>query len=467
MLPRIRAVAVELSCVCCVLAVWGFPQQTPGAQETARPGAATAQVEPKGVIEGKVVNAVTGEPLKKATLMLAGGGSATPRQFSPASLAPTNDMGEYRISNLKAGKYIIAAVYRNMAAIMGGGSEKVTSDKPEMAYITTYYPTVGDPAEASPLEVGVGTEAGGTNIQMMKATTFRVRGKVVEPFQGKIVMVALTPKGATLLNMISRPMTVVQGDGSFEIKGVVPGSYSLSAMATDLSGLGAAVPVEVTDKHVEGVLLQTGSGADLPVTLSVEGHCQMDLKNVRIALQAADGLTLLPKTASMEEGKLMVKSLAPGRYKITVSNLPENCYVKSVRLGVTEASEDRVIDVSGGAAGTLHIVLSPNGAQVEGTIRGEDGNPLPGATVALIPESRRPPLYQSQTTDARGGFNFKGVPPGDYKVLAWEDVESGAYQDPELVKKFDSNAQPLSLKENDRQGASLKAIPFEKTKTGQ
>jgi hypothetical protein len=48
-----------------------------------------------------------------------------------------------------------------------------------------------------------------------------------------------------------------------------------------------------------------------------------------------------------------------------------------------------------------------------------------------------------------------------YTVLAWTDIETGAYQAPELLKRYESKAEKLSLKESDRKTLSLKAIPAE------
>lgn len=69
----------------------------------------------------------------------------------------------------------------------------------------------------------------------------------------------------------------------------------------------------------------------------------------------------------------------------------------------------------------------------------------------------------SIATDQNGAFSFKGITPDDYKLLAWEDIEPSAFQDPEFVKPFESKAQALSLKESDRKTASMKVIPAEKT----
>jgi hypothetical protein len=89
---------------------------------------------------------------------------------------------------------------------------------------------------------------------------------------------------------------------------------------------------------------------------------------------------------------------------------------------------------------------------------------MPGVTAVLIPKSRRYPLFKSDTTDQSGAFHFRAVPPGDYKLLAWEDVLSGAWYDPEFLKPFESKAQDISLKENDHANMPLKAIPVDARK---
>jgi hypothetical protein len=82
--------------------------------------------------------------------------------------------------------------------------------------------------------------------------------------------------------------------------------------------------------------------------------------------------------------------------------------------------------------------------------------------VALIPVSGRFSQYKSATTDGKGSFSLKGVAAGEYKMLAWDDIEPDAYLDPEFVKQFAVRATSVSLKENDRQNVTLKAISLDK-----
>ena len=55
------------------------------------------------------------------------------------------------------------------------------------------------------------------------------------------------------------------------------------------------------------------------------------------------------------------------------------------------------------------------------------------------------------------------VEPGEYKIYAWEDVEFGAYQDPDFVKPVESHGQAVTIKENSREDLQLKVIPAENT----
>jgi hypothetical protein len=152
--------------------------------------------------------------------------------------------------------------------------------------------------------------------------------------------------------------------------------------------------------------------------------------------------------------------VAASRYLVEVNNGPEGFYVKSVRLGGQDISGEG-LDLTGGVAGSLQITLSLEAAQVDGVVQDFDNKPVSGATVVLVPDSRRHSLYKAEFTDQNGAFSLRGVPPGEYKLLAWEDIEAGAYQDPEFLKKFESKAVPLSFKPNDRRTVQVKVIPFE------
>jgi hypothetical protein len=135
----------------------------------------------------------------------------------------------------------------------------------------------------------------------------------------------------------------------------------------------------------------------------------------------------------------------------------EGLFVKSVKYRGAELTEEG-LDLTGGGTGQVQVVLSAKGAHIAGTVRGQDHKPVCGATAVLIPDLRRSSLFMEASTDQNGQFVFKGVRPGSYKVIAWEDLDSGAYYDADVLKAGESKAISISVTENDRKTLSLEAI---------
>jgi hypothetical protein len=59
---------------------------------------------------------------------------------------------------------------------------------------------------------------------------------------------------------------------------------------------------------------------------------------------------------------------------------------------------------------------------VRGTVRDQQGNVVPGATVTLVNESKN--FSRTQTTNEEGSYTFTAIPPDAYRV----DVESGGFK---------------------------------------
>ena len=42
-----------------------------------------------------------------------------------------------------------------------------------------------------------------------------------------------------------------------------------------------------------------------------------------------------------------------------------------------------------------------------------------------------------------GGFTFKSLTPGEYRVYAWEEAEYGAWMDPDFMKPLESRGEAV------------------------
>jgi hypothetical protein len=83
---------------------------------------------------------------------------------------------------------------------------------------------------------------------------------------------------------------------------------------------------------------------------------------------------------------------------------------------------------------------------------------MPGAVVALVPNLRRYSRYKETTTDQNGEFTLAGVAPGEYKIYSWEEIETGAYQNAEWLRRYELKGRSIVAKQDGHEVVPLKVI---------
>jgi hypothetical protein len=166
------------------------------------------------------------------------------------------------------------------------------------------------------------------------------------------------------------------------------------------------------------------------------------------------------------DGTFQIENLLPGDYCVgfATANIfatPLEYYIKEARLD-REDILGKTLQVSPSMprGSVLSIVLSPNVGQVEGIVIDDKQQPVAGLQAALIPEHSRDraDLYKAATTDQNGRFIIRAVTPGDYKLFAWETLESFGFFDPDLLKKSDPLGVPVRVGESSKATAEVKVI---------
>ncbi|HWQ54383.1 MAG TPA: carboxypeptidase regulatory-like domain-containing protein [Bryobacteraceae bacterium] len=414
------------------------------------------RLTPHGVVTGRVLDE-DGEPVAGVQVQAMRYGYIQGRRMlRPAASSTTNDIGEYRLAGLPPGRFYLSATYRAAAMFGGGGS----ADQ----YAPTYYPGTADPAAAAPVQVVQGNQLRGMDFALTRTRTVRVSGRVSNPDAtggSRNVMVFLMPRGGGMGGYSSRNSSVVQ-EGRFEIAGVTPGAYTIAAhWYEEGQRYTASQPIDVGNAGVDDVNLTLAPGFELSGRVRIEGAAEAPLGDARVSLRPANELALAPPMGGrvQPDGSFQLNAVAPDHYRVMVFGMPESCYLKSARLGDSEMLENGATVNAG--AGRLEIVLSSAGGLVEGLALDEKQQPVPGAVVVLVPDERRRDrleLFKNVNADQHGRFTIQGIAPGDYRLFAWQDVDSGAWQDPEFLKPFERSAATVSLKENGRETVQLKVL---------
>lgn len=268
----------------------------------------------------------------------------------------------------------------------------------------------------------------------------------------------------------------VKKDGSFEIHNALPGSYFvwLINRASTPEAMFAAQTIEVKDSDLENVRLTPVPTSEVRGQLRMENGQKADWADVSLFLQSSDdpldsrgefGGQRETTTAQVkQDGSFDMKTVPADNYRVRVlSGLAaalRDCFVKSINAGGKDVA-DSGFTVSGGSW-LLDVVLSANGARVDGVVLAEKNQPVTDAEVVVIPEAtrqKRRDLYQQGTTDQHGHFNLPGLNPGEYTVMALEDLEDD-YRDPEFLKSHEGIGQTIHLDEGEHKSISLRlALP--------
>jgi hypothetical protein len=123
---------------------------------------------------------------------------------------------------------------------------------------------------------------------------------------------------------------------------------------------------------------------------------------------------------------------------------------------------DAGLHISGPPDAPLEIVIGASGGRISGRVVNARGESLSNRTVVLVPDARfqrRTDLYKSVATDSAGAFRFQGLPPGDYELFSWENVETGAWQDPTFLSTYTGRGKKVLINENTDESVELTVIP--------
>ena len=149
------------------------------------------------------------------------------------------------------------------------------------------------------------------------------------------------------------------------------------------------------------------------------------------------------------DGTFRLRQAHPNWYRVTIAELPENTYIKRLRLGANEMA-DAILDLRGGASGDpLMIELSTGAARMTGTVSDAQG-PAAGALVVLFPVGTHPNERRvAGHAKADGTFAIGGLAPGKYAILAM------AAGEPEAVAQYDSKLETVEIGEGETANRAL------------
>ena len=234
-------------------------------------------------------------------------------------------------------------------------------------------------------------------------------------------------------------------DGTYKIRGLAPGTYSVSPFQVD----GAAAWNSPASVSVTTSLDKPGTAPDI---ILHPGGTVTGLVIDQITKKPLSGVQVWAVDPSLPQSNRTVSAVtdSAGRYTLEVwaGSAQINASVWSGQPFGNDSGTKQTVAVSAGQTVTADPIALAAGATVTGKIVRQDGKPTGPVNITVERIQLNGSPGRPVITAADGSYTVNGVPPGSYAISAQPVADSGALPDwvpPAPVAFTVTGSSPITL----------------------
>jgi protocatechuate 3,4-dioxygenase beta subunit len=429
-----------------------------------------------GAITGRVVDEL-GDPISDVQVfaMRTAYWQGRRRLVPSGMVARTDDAGEYRVSGLMPGTYLVMAVLRDTWTVRQGNVDQT------FGYAPTYAPGTAVAGEAQRVTVHVGERLGPIDLSLVAGRAANISGIATDaggrPLAGRFVGLGRQVTGPESGAYMAAGSSSIAADGSFSIRNIPPGQYSLRVQ-TASAGAGPndaaemiVMPITIDGVDITNITLTTAPG------WSMLGQIVTEEGIAPRARPGTFGVSVTPVDADIVPDSQANRDPDNGRvlndWTVRVTGIygtgrvhartPDGWWVKSIVQDGRDLADTPAEIRSGETLSGVRIVVSDRPTSVRGRIVDDKGTPVTSATVVAFARDSQKWFEESRWVravrpDQQGNYRIDGLPPGEYLAVAIDYVEDGTWNDAAFIESLRDRGEPLTLTEGEARTVTLKLV---------
>jgi hypothetical protein len=396
----------------------------------------------------------------------------------------TRSNGEFRFANLAPGSYKLLT--RELL-----DRDPLTFDPRGQlyGYPPVYFPTAANFSSAGMIHLSPGITFH-ANITVVRHAYYPVNVKVVNAAAGgknitvsaqdggpgyslgydnqKQAITGMLPDGNYTVEAASYGPNPATGLVNITIKG---GPFEGASMALVPNG---SIPVNVQEEFTSSDNTTSAFSSQDGRTFSLQGP----RRYLNIYLESADEFEIarsgaLHNPVGPQDEALFIENVSPGRYWVHVNS--SRGFASSVTCGDVDLQRQPLVVGSAGSTTPIEITMKDDGAEIDGVVEGAttEGPDLLSVLgkrtrgyayeslphVYLIPTAESGGEFRDVWVSPEGKFNSQQVPPGVYRVLAFDHPpQELEYRNPAAMREFDSKGQTVRLEAGQKEHLQLQVI---------
>ena len=341
----------------------------------------------------------------------------------------TNELGEYRISELAAGRYYL-----------GITPEKLAEWNPR--YTSRLYPDETEVDRAEVFEVHAGEERSGRDFRLTPFEGVTVSGRLVLPGKAGISYL--------FLESTEYPdyyLSATLSGTSFTITHVPPGNYRLrnwrAPLQLRLGHLMGDLPLQVgkADIHDINLEIRPMEARTITGTVTYLGHTKPDAVSITLRRELGETKSVV----SNADGSFVLEGVLPGRHLLDVRRTTGDGTFVAAQLGTQDVTSQS-LDIGTGPTGELKISMAGIEAEVNGRLLDAAGRPVSGASILFLSRAENIDSYGYTKEDGSFTANFRTTGEHRIFVLTSPD-ERESLRDPLFLQAHENDFAPVRISE--------------------